>query len=112
MENILINIGLYLTYVLFAIALVALLIFSIVQFIGNIGKSKETLFGLIGLLVVFAISYIISSPTDISESLFEKVGTDYGMSKLIGSGLIAFYILFVIAIVALLVSEVTRPFKK
>lgn len=112
MENTLINIGLYLTYALFVIAIIALLGFSIKQFIGNIAKSKETLYGIIGLIVIFAISYLCASSTDVSEALFKKVGTDYSLSRLIGSGLIMFYILFVGVILTLIGSELARPFKK
>ncbi|MEG1572158.1 MAG: hypothetical protein RR190_04945 [Bacteroidales bacterium] len=112
MEDTLINIGLYLTYALFIIAIIALLFFSIRQFFGNIAKSKETLYGIIGLVVIFVISYIAASSTNVSETLFQKVGTDYALSKLIGSGLNMFYILFVGVILTLVGSELSRPFKK
>lgn len=110
--NTLADVGLILTYVLFGAALLVLLGFSIIQFISNVSRSKNSLFGIIGLVVVFFLSFLVSSGTDVSETVFSKVGTNYELSKLIGSGLISFYILFVGVVITLIGFEIYRPFKK
>lgn len=112
MENILINIGMYAIYVLLGLAILALIFFAIKQFAENIAKEKETLWGLLGLILVFVVSYLLSSPSDISPLAFEKTGTSYELSKIIGGGLISFYILFILAIFAIIGTESYRPFKK
>lgn len=112
MIDTLIDIGMYIVYVLAIVAVVAAIGFSIYQFAGNIKQSKTTLFGIIGLVVIFAISYLTASGTDVSEALFEKVGTSYGSSKIIGAGMNAFYILFAITVITLIATEIARPFKK
>ncbi|MDE6493563.1 MAG: hypothetical protein K2O66_05430 [Bacteroidales bacterium] len=108
----LINIGMFLVYALLILAILATVGFSIYQFAGNFKQSKTTLYGIVGLIVIFIISYLLSSGSDISEAVFEKVGANYGSSKLIGSGLILFYILFGITLLTLIVTEIARPLKK
>lgn len=112
MTDTLINIGMYVAYALAILGVAAAIGFSIYQFIGNIKQSKTALFGIIGLVVIFIIAYVTASGTDVSEAVFEKVGTDYGASKMIGAGMNAFYILFGITVIALIASEIARPFKK
>ena len=75
-----IDVLMYVVYALAIVALVAAVGFSIVQFGGNIKNSKYTLFGLLGLVVIFVVSYILSSGTDISPELFEKTGSDLSRS--------------------------------
>ncbi len=64
------------------------------------------------MVVIFLISYLLSSGSDINEAVFEKVGGNYGSSKLIGAGMYMFYILFGITLVTLIVTEIARPLKK
>ncbi len=111
MENVFINIGLIVTYSLLGVALLTLIGFSIKFLIVNIKKSKSTLFGVIGLLVVFIISYLLSSSSDVSQLVFEKTGTDFGLSKLIGSGLILTYIMFILVILTAAYSAVSKMMK-
>lgn len=108
----LINIGLYVTYALLFAAILVLLFFAVKQFAGDIAKSKMTLFGLIGLIVVFGLSFLLSSSSDVSEDMFKKVGTNFGSSKLIGSGLIMSYILFALSLLSMLAVELIKPLKK
>lgn len=110
--DILVNIGMYVTYALFVVAMAALLYFAVMQFIDNIRKSKMTLYALIALVVVYVLAYLCSSSTDVGEAFLEKTGTTMASSKLIGSGIVMFYILFAGTIVVLLGTEVSKIFKK
>lgn len=110
--NTLVNIGMYVTYALFFVALAALLFFAVTQFIDNIRRSKTTLYAFIALIVVYAISYLCSSPTDVGEAFLEKTETTMAASKLIGSGMLMFYILFFGTVVTLLGTEIAKIFKK
>ena len=107
-----IDVLMYVVYVLAIIALVAAIGFSIIQFGGNIKNSKYTLFGLLGLVVIFVISYLLSSGTDIGPELFEKTGSNYGSSKVIGAGMYTCYALIGIAVLSIVFTEIVRPFKK
>ncbi len=112
MENTLINIGMYITYILAVVAIAAMLFFSLMHIFADLKKQKTTLIGLGALVVIFIISYIIASGTDVPQELFDKVGLSSGTSKLIGASLIPVYILGVLSVLAIIYSEVSRAFKK
>ncbi len=108
----LINIGMFVVYALLVLGILAAVGFSIYQFAGNFKQNKTTLYGLVGLVVIFVVSYLVSSGTDISAAVFEKVGGNYESSKMIGAGMYMFYILFGVTLLTLIVTEIARPFKK
>jgi H+/Cl- antiporter ClcA len=108
----LIDIGIYITYALFGIAALGALFSGVRGMMTNPKNSKMALFGLVGIVVVFAISMGLSSGTDVNELLFEKTGTPISWSRWVGAGLISFYILFVCVIVTVVAAEVIKPSKK
>jgi len=109
--NILINIGLIITYVLLAVGILALLFFSLKFTISNIGKSKSTIVGFAGFAVLFILSYLFSSSTDVSTTLFEKTATDPSLSKVIGSGLILTYFMFVAVVGSTIYAAISKLLK-
>lgn len=110
--NALINIGCYVTYALFAVALLVLVFFSIKQFVASIAKSKTTLYALIAIVAIFAVSYMCASSNDVSDALLEKNEISAVSSKFIGSGVLMVYILFAISLGTLVVWEAVRAIKK
>lgn len=65
-----------------------------------------------GLMIVLLVStYIAASGTDISVELFEKTGSSYENSKLIGGSLYAVYVLMGCALIAALYSEIAKKRK-
>jgi hypothetical protein len=103
------DVGLYIFYVLLAVAVLAILgsfVLNAVQSSGGIGKS---LIGIGGLVVLFVISYVLSS--DYVSSKNAALGISASTAKLIGAGLILFYITLLLAALALIYSEITKAFK-
>ncbi|GAA4289693.1 hypothetical protein [Aestuariibaculum suncheonense] len=103
---------LYVTYTVLFIVL-ALIVIYVVKglFAGDIKKTLLT----VGLfLAVIAISYGISSGTDLDLAPFNAkgLGITEAISKNVGAGLIAFYILSVTAIGATLLSTVKKLLHK
>ncbi|MEZ4801250.1 MAG: hypothetical protein R2797_00650 [Gelidibacter sp.] len=102
----------YLTYVVLFIIIALVLIYVLKGlFAGNI---KKTLISLGLFLGVIVISYVISSGTDLNLKPFNEkgLGITEGVSKNVGAGLYAFYILMAGAIVAMLVSSAKKMFNK
>jgi|JI102314A2RNA_FD_contig_31_9677704_length_2123_multi_11_in_0_out_0_2 threonine/homoserine efflux transporter RhtA len=101
--------GLYLGYGLLGLAVIAGLGLPLVQALKspkNLAKSGVSL----GLLaVVFFISYALSGSEITASS--KLMGVSEGSSKLIGAGLIMFYITLVIALVGLVYSEINKALK-
>ena len=74
-------------------------------------KQLGILVGLGALIVVFIVSYALSSGTDIPKELFEKTGSDYSSSKLIGACMYVVYILFAGVILSALYAEISKKIK-
>jgi hypothetical protein len=95
-------------YTLFGIAAVVSIVFPILVMAKNPKKAKTALFGIVGLLVVFGIGYAMASGETHTVGDLE-IGES--VSKRSEAGLIAFYILILGAIGAIIYSEVAKAFK-
>lgn len=109
--NVLIDIGLIVTYTLLGVGFLALLFFSLKFTLSNISKSKGTLVGFAGFVVLFIVSYIMSSSTDVSAYFLEKNMSSENVSKLIGSGLILTYFMFVAVIGSTIYATISKMLK-
>ena len=62
-------------------------------------------------IVAFIVSYFVASGTDIPQRVFEKSGSAYSSSKVIGAGLYTVYILFAGVILSIAYAEIAKRFK-
>ncbi|MBP6429098.1 MAG: hypothetical protein KA273_01740 [Bacteroidales bacterium] len=85
--------------------------FIIQGFIDNPKKQMGIIIAVAALAVAFIGSYLLSSGTDVSADLFEKTGTSYSSSKLIGGTIYMVYVLFFGVLAATLYAEVAKKFK-
>ena len=92
---------LVISYIVLAIILVLVLVFMIKGFFA--GNVKRTLMSVGAFVGVILISYILSSGTDLDLEPFNSkgLGITESISKNVGTGLIAFYILAVLAIASM-----------
>ena len=105
-----IDIGLYVAYLAFFVAIAALIMFPVLSLVkGNIKNAKASLVGIAALVVIVLISYVVS-PADQGQ-FYTKMNTGPGQSKLIGAGLVTTYIIFAALIVITLYSVVVKWFK-
>ncbi|NLF41487.1 MAG: hypothetical protein GX587_02210 [Bacteroidales bacterium] len=109
MNDTIINIGIYLTYVLLGICVLVALVFPLVQLVTNFSKAKTAVFGILGLAIIVVLGYLFSS-TEVSEVAI-KMGVGPNGVRLIGAGMITTYILMGIALLAAILSTVTKQFK-
>lgn len=105
----LINIGIYLTYILIAVAVAGAILFPIVQTFGNLKKAKGGLIGVGIILIIFLISYAVS-PAE-SGAFYDKFAISPTGSKVIGAGLVSTYIMAVGVLLSILYSETTKWLK-
>ncbi len=103
-----INIGLYLTYILIGIAVIAVVVLPLIKALDNPKTLVSTAIGLGVLLVVFFISYFISGNEVLTTYTAQNVGA--GISKFVGGLLITMYLLFAAAIVSIIYTEVSKAF--
>ena len=104
-----IDAGLYLCYLLLFLAIGATVILPLINAIKAPGTLVKSGISVAGLVVVFLIAYSISGSEVTSQ--YAMLGVGEGSSKLIGAGLIMFYITFFIAIIGLIFSEINKAFK-
>lgn len=107
--NNLIDIGLYVSYVLLFVTLLGVIIFPLIHTVSNFKKAKAGLLGFVILVLLMFLAYSIS-PAD--QGLFySNFNIGPKMSKLIGGGLFATYFVFVAAIVSILYAEAVKLIK-
>jgi hypothetical protein len=106
----LINFGIILTYVMVAIATIIAIVFGIIQMMQNKKNAKKILYSMLGLIAVILLSYIMAS--DEVLGAYEKYEITASTSKQVGMGLNTFYILAIIAVIAVLYAELSKVLSK
>lgn len=98
--------------ILVIITAVLTLIFSFANIFTNKAAIKGFLISLVTGLILLGIAYALSK-SDMIHILPSEIQdkTTTGQLKWAGTGLIATYILFVVAIIGMLVSEIVKAFK-
>lgn len=102
----LINIGMYVTYGLVGIAVLASVIFPIIFFFRDFRKAKNTLIGLVALLAIIFFSYAISS-----NEAYEAMNVGPNVSQWVGGGITATMILIGLGILTAIFTEVYKFFR-
>ena len=105
----LVDIGLYIAYLLIIIAIATALIFPLIYIIKHPKEARDVVIGLAGFAILFVISYILASDEVLAR--YANYGVGQTESKLISTGLIAFYILMFAVIVTTLYAEISKLFK-
>ena len=106
----LINIGIYLTYIMIAFGALVAVGFGIKKMISNNQNTKKTIYTVGGLLLIFIISYLLASNELLAS--YEKYKITSATSKNVGMGLMSFYILAASAIGIVIYTEISKVFSK
>lgn len=104
-----INIGFVILYILMIAAVIGAVVFPIIQMAGNIKAARGTLAGVLGLIALFLIAYAVS-PAETGQ-FYQKMGISPNLSKAIGGGLLATYIVFAGVIISIAYSSISNWFK-
>ena len=105
-----IDIGFYTFYALLVIAVASAVIFPIVQAIGSPRSLVKSAISIGVIAVLFGVAYAVSG-SDVSLKAM-AFGIDESSSKLIGAGLIMFYIVLILAVIAIIYSEINTAINK
>ena len=109
MDN-LINIGIIITYIMIGFAALSAILFGVKKILSNTKNAKKTLYTILGLVIVCIASYLFASD-EVLQS-YEKYKITSSEAKNVGMGLIMFYTLAVLAVGAILYSELSKAFSK
>lgn len=108
-ENV-VEFGLYLTYILLGVAILAVLVLWVINAIDNPKTLVKTGIGLGVLVVVFAIGWALSTYDHVSVKAAEDGLTASGV-KNVGGVLTMMYLLLFGAIVGIVITEISKFFK-
>lgn len=103
------DIGLYIAYIFAIVAVGAAVLLPLINALKAPAGLVKSLAGVGGLLVIFGIAYVLSGSEVTTKAAAQ--GVDAAGSKLIGAGLTMFYIVFVVAAVGVIISEINKAFK-
>lgn len=101
--------GLYFFYFLCVLAIAGTVGFAILHAINTPGALLRSAIAIGALLALFGVAYALSSSDVIASH--RALGITGGTSKIVGAGLIMFYIVIVLAFISLLYSEISKAFK-
>jgi hypothetical protein len=103
------DIGLYVGYAFFIVAVGAAIVFPLINALKTPADLLKSLAGIGVLVVVFIIAYALSG----SEVTIKAAATgiNASSSKLIGAGLITFYIVLILSVLGVVFSEINKALK-
>lgn len=104
-----IDIGLYIMFAFFFVAVAAAIILPLINAIKSPAGLGKSLAGIAVLVVLFLISYALADGSVTTR--YTVLGVNESSSKLIGAGLIMFYIVFVAAVIGVIFSEINKALK-
>lgn len=104
-----IDIGLYLTYILLAVVVIAAVVLPIVNLFSNPKGLLKFGIILVAIIAMFFIGYSVSSP-DVTPK-YISLGVNEVSVKRIGAGLVMLYVFLFGSILAMIYAEVSKIFK-
>ena len=109
------NVAYWSVIALLGASLLIAVFFALAQVIKGLKDNPKKQMGIIiavvALVVVLVASYLLSSGTDIPQEVFEKTGSNYSSSKLIGACMYTVYILFGGGLASVIFAEVSKKIK-
>lgn len=110
-----INIILRWSYVLLFVAIILLIVFALYQTISEWKQAKGSMLGILAIFAIFLVAFLFSSseyPKFFGVEKFIENGTiTPTILKVIDTALYSTYIMFFLAIIALIYSSLSRYFK-
>jgi len=110
MEQIIVNIGIIVAYILIVIGVVTAVVFPLINAMSEPKTLVKSGIGVAAILVVFGIGYALSDSALTAKFIQSGVETE-GLSKMIGGALTMVYLLMGVAIIGIVYTEFSKAFK-
>lgn len=101
----------WVAYITLGIVILFVVVFVIKNLFTNTSGLKNTLIGVGAFAAVLIISYVVSGGDTKAYKLQDGLATD-GQSHMVGAGLTAFYVLIVVAALAMIYASVKKVISK
>ncbi len=105
-----ISIGLYISYLLLFLAAITAVVFPILDAIKNPKEIAKSGISVAGLAILFIVSYVLSGSEITAKYMIGGVTTEF-TSKMIGAGLIMFYFVLFLSMLAIVYAEISKALK-
>ena len=103
------DVGLYFGYTLLIVAAVSAIVLPLIKAVGEPRSLLRSLIGVAALFVVFVIAFAVADSSVRPTWIVAGIG-ETG-SRVIGAGLITFYVVLVTAFLGLIFSEINKALK-
>ena len=110
MEQIIVNVGIIVAYVLVVIGVVAAVVFPLINSFSQPKTLLKAGTGVLAILIVFGLGYALSDSELTAKFIQSGVETE-GLSKLIGGSLTMVYLLMGLAVIGIVYTEFSKVFK-
>ena len=110
MEQMIVNVGIIVAYVLIVIGVVSAIVFPLINAISEPKLLVKSGLGVVAVLVVFGIGYALSDSNLTAKFIQSGVETE-NLSKTIGGALTMVYLLMGVAIIGIVYTEFSKAFK-
>ncbi|TVQ78586.1 MAG: hypothetical protein EA358_04890 [Flavobacteriales bacterium] len=104
------NFGIILTYIMIGISVAIIVGFALIKVVTDFQKSKNSIIGLVIMLVIFLIAYATSSGADYVNYKAD-MGITESTSRMVGAGLVTFFIIGAAAVIAIIYAELSKALK-
>ena len=106
MNESLIDIAIIVTYVLLGVATISAIVFPLLNMIKNIKKAKTTIIGLLVFAVIMFVGYSLST-----DEVYQGFNVTPFQSQLIGGSILATIMLALLAVAAIIYTEISKLFR-
>ena len=110
MEQIIVNVGIIVAYVLIVIGVVSAVVFPLINAVSQPQSLVKSGIGILAIAVVFGIGYALSDSGLTAKFIQSGVETE-GLSKMIGGALTMVYLLMGVALIGIVYTEFSKAFK-
>ena len=110
MEQIIVNVGIIVAYVLIVIGVVSAVVFPLINAVSQPQVLVKSGIGILAVAIVFGIGYALSDSGLTAKFIQSGVETE-GLSKMIGGALTMVYLLMGVALIGIVYTEFSKAFK-
>ncbi|NJN42581.1 MAG: hypothetical protein HC811_10495 [Flammeovirgaceae bacterium] len=103
------DIGLYIAYAMFSAALLGAIVWPLINSLKQPKTLVKSGLGVAVLVVLFLISYALSGSEVTAK--YAAQGINETSSQIVGAGLTLFYLIFALAILGIIYSEINKALK-
>ena len=110
MEQIIVNVGIIVAYVLIVIGVVTAVVFPLINAMSEPKTLVKSGIGIVAVLAIFGLGYLLSDSSLTAKFIQSGVDTE-NLSKMIGGALTMVYLLMGVAIIGIVYTEFSKALK-